>query len=699
MSALKRGAFVLMVFLVMLPASGTAAPTDDDVTDEWLGDVEDLPDTAAPIVERDAYPMDRYALDVYEPEDDEGWMDAIASAFSLSDQASEAWHFIVYQLLSGVWYVYRTVASAIIFLVDQVFTFDIVGSISSHVGTMIGEVGGQHGLGQFVTLTVIFTTFWLVYQLAYRRYRLTIVGLVTAALISAGFSLFVSNADDLIDTANDYRNLAANALLNTTTFVVDDEVSSENAAEMEPVETTDEDEEITRDSYTEEFTTEYGMSRIGNLLHDLFVVKPYMLLQFGTTNVATIGGGDPDASGDELENAVQEGENQIRDILDQEPGSDEREEVVQDAAANNAEIYGPEDNWERLGNAFLVWLPLLSITPFVAYVAIMVQVYNVGFLFVAATGVVVLIVAIFPAFRNFAMQWGFKLLYFLFMTVAMIFAAVFMFALIMIIYRVGGEEQWSYFTMVVAIAICMFAMVFLQRQIWGYKRLRTMARHPVQSATNSMNMQFQEYRQQKQAQQAMDRGSNPTGWSPSPGHQGGVTSGGHNLEVMKASMDRKSQQDPSPIKQNPHKRQKPGASPSEGSPAKGSGEREGTGMQQEQASMQRKSRDNVAPITQKHRDQQQPKQKETAATSDPSKASKRGSPSTKPASNTQTAVQRQLEEMRRKSKDPNGVVKGQPAPPKAKANQTKPDAKDAKKARNEQERIRKKNQKGPKKGE
>ena len=47
-------------------------------------------------------------------------------------------------------------------------------------------------------------------------------------------------------------------------------------------------------SYKDTSSVRYGVSRIRNLMHDLLIVKPYLLLEFGTTNYGVIGGGKDD---------------------------------------------------------------------------------------------------------------------------------------------------------------------------------------------------------------------------------------------------------------------------------------------------------------------------------------------------------------------------------------------------------------------
>ncbi|NGY93866.1 hypothetical protein F3K44_31370 [Bacillus megaterium] len=101
-----------------------------------------------------------------------------------------------------------------------------------------------------------------------------------AAILSAVFTVYVQNSDQLLGQLNNGRNALTSAVLGASTYSLGNDTSKEKSAEDQA-----------NTSYTNEDSVRYGLSQIRNLMHDLLIVKPYLLLEFGTTNYGVIGGG------------------------------------------------------------------------------------------------------------------------------------------------------------------------------------------------------------------------------------------------------------------------------------------------------------------------------------------------------------------------------------------------------------------------
>lgn len=427
----------------------------DELTTE-----SDLPETSAPVVRYNEFPSDHYQMDVYvkaeEGEEEEGFWSSM-NPFNVDDKVMKNISTFQQQILSGIWYGYMVLVNAGIYVMEQAFTFDLIGSMLSYVATFIGEIGGPYGIGQFMSFVLILTAGWLVYVFVQRQFRYAFGGLMIAAILSGFFTVYIQNSDTLLDWMNDSRNQLSNSVLNASTYnldIKDEELKTNNV--------------MYDGNISDETTVRYGLSRIRNLMHDLLIVKPYLLLEFGTTNLAVIGGAEN--SDDYTAASVQAGKDKVKSLLKAEPESAERKKFVTNNRKNS--LFEPDKTNQRIVLALLVWIPAIAILGLTGFMAVQVQVYGIAFLITAAIGVFILMLSIFPALRSFAFQWVGRLLKFLLLSVAMTFGLVLMFSFVNIVYKVGGENNWNYVQTIIAVLIIVAAMVFLNKQLWGYKVMK-----------------------------------------------------------------------------------------------------------------------------------------------------------------------------------------------------------------------------------
>jgi len=277
--------------------------------------------------------------------------------------------------------------------------------------------------------------------------------LIAAAVLSAVFTVYVQNSDQFLGQLNNGRNALASAVLGASNYSLGDDSSKERSTEDQ-----------TNTSYTNEDSVRYGLSQIRNLMHDLLIVKPYLLLEFGTTNYGIIGGGKAKSSTPEQ---IKVGKEKVKKLLSKKPGSNERTKLVQKSAKDS--LFAPEHTNKRLVLSLLIWIPALVILAMVGYLATFIQIYGVGFLLTAITGVFVLFLSIFPTLRSFAKQFVLKLLGFLMMCVGLTVLLVLLFSFVNITYKVASEHNWTYAQITVAVLIIVAALFALQKQLFGYK--------------------------------------------------------------------------------------------------------------------------------------------------------------------------------------------------------------------------------------
>lgn len=445
--------FVLATFCPI--AAHAAAP---NVMDELMPK-SDLPQTNAPLLRYNEVPLENYDIDVYVKKDDKGWFDSI-NIFNVDEKVYNNIAAFQQQILSGIWYGYLVVVNFGIFLMEQAFTFDIIDSMLSYITGFISETGGTYGIGQFMGFMMMMVAGWLVYSFAQKRYRATVSGLVMAALLSAIFTAYVQNSDQLLGQLNQARNYISGAVLTSSTYSLGD--GNEDAIRQEMVQ--DRQQDQATQSYKDTSSVRYGVSRIRNLMHDLLIVKPYLLLEFGTTNYGVIGGGKADNTSPAQ---IKKGKETIKKLLNEKPGDKERKKIVEKNAGNS--LFAPEQTNKRIVLSLLIWVPALVILAMVGYLATFIQIYGVGFLLTAITGVFVLFLSIFPAFQRFAKQFVGKLVGFLAMCVGLTVLLILLFSFVNITYKVASENNWTYAQTIVSVLIVVAAIFALQKQLFGYK--------------------------------------------------------------------------------------------------------------------------------------------------------------------------------------------------------------------------------------
>ncbi|MEK4678216.1 CD3337/EF1877 family mobilome membrane protein [Bacillus sp. FSL K6-2944] len=516
---------ILLIFaicFISLNISDVSAESPN-VMDE-LTPKSDLPETSAPIVKYNEYPIDHYELDVYidKEKKEEGFLDKI-NIFKLDEKVYSNIQTMQYEILKGIWYAYLVTVNFGIYLMEQAFTFDLVGSTLEYVSVFISQIGGKSGVGQFLSFMLILTAGWLVYSFAKREIRNTFTSLIVAALLSAFFTVYVQNSDSVIRELNDTANTISNTILSSSTYSLD-----ESAAKSERTPTNN---EILRESqYKDAQSAKYGLSRIRNLMHDLLIVKPYLMLEFGTTNLAVIGGAKN--KNEYNSQNIDAGKEKVKSLLKEKPNSNDRTDFVEKNVKDS--LFSPENTSQRIVLAFLVWIPAIVILVMVGYLSVLTQIFGIAFLITAVMGVFILLLGIFPAWRGYVKQWGGKLLAFLSMRVVYTFLLILMFSFTNIAYKVAEGNFWSYGQTVIAILIIYATAFFLQKKLFGYKLYR---KHKDQ-AKSFIRERVDEIRG-KRRQEEQQHGYSPGTYSPAYANSTGGWNGAQSPRVANAHDQRR----------------------------------------------------------------------------------------------------------------------------------------------------------------
>lgn len=494
--------------MLLIPTMVVSA---NPVMDEFAP-TRDLPDTTAPIITYDGVNIGNYSMDIYMPpeeeEDDGNWftntIDAVNPVSGLQDidkKVMEQLYVVGHMILTGIWKFYVFLVNGSLSLVESAFTFDLISQLSGHVAAFIAEVGSSNGIGQFTTAAFFFVSIWLVYVALQKQFRAGFGGLLVAAVISGVFALYVTNSDTVINAFNGARADVTNAIFDSSTYALDegqDAITEEAMMEaMTPtyggLSTTAEPDYA---DFVEQDSSLYGLSRMRNLMHDLLIVKPWLLLQFGTTDLALIGGAE-NGGNEATDDEIQAGKDRVISFLETPPNSEERASMIEDMEQSNIGTFSPGYNVDRIVTAFVTFVPALLIVPFVAIIAVLTQVHSVLFLIQAALGVFILLLAIIPIFRMMAKEWVKKLVTPLAKSIGYIFMLIVLFSFVNMIYRVSADNAWSHFETMSAVIIVALTMVVMSASILNYD-MREARRNRKQTIADRIDRHRSEHLQERQ---------------------------------------------------------------------------------------------------------------------------------------------------------------------------------------------------------
>ncbi|ULX29151.1 hypothetical protein H5U44_14535 (plasmid) [Staphylococcus aureus] len=423
---------VLMVLSVCLVGVNEAFAKEKDPISGMFpsNQDDDLPEVKSNIVGYKEHNLDNYSMDyVLEEKDDKPWYDVIG----LSEKAYNFTENSKYEILNGIWSTYKIFASVFIFLVSEAFEFTILGSIVSELADVISAIGGSSGLGKFITWAFIGVVVWLIATISKGELRKGATGVMLAIVFTALFSIYVSNAKPIIQGTSDFSQYVSNTILNTSTSVTGENQSDQAEASENDV------------------SNKEGLATMKNTLHEILIVKPWLQLEFGTTNVNEIGGGK---AGED--NKVEDGKKLINGILDHKPKSDKRNDIIKD----NKKNMSVSNNYttSRIVVAVFVYIPSFIIGISAILFAVAKQFYELGFVVGAVVMVGVLIIAIIPSFVGYlkgtAKRTGGHLL----MSIVYVFLLVLMFTLINVTYQISEEKNWNYIVTAISLSLICLGM-------------------------------------------------------------------------------------------------------------------------------------------------------------------------------------------------------------------------------------------------
>lgn len=443
-------------------------------------DDSDIPKTKAPVAGYGEYPMSHYHLDIYKPKKDKdnsnskkhapgGFQKAalwimhpkLMTKTEAKSTGSSLMTSVEMFFVNLIWRGYRWITHAGIAVLTQAFTFDLVHHMLGKVGNVIHELGT--GIKFLMSFMLFLAACFLIFKFGQGQFRSVIGSLLIAALFAAGFSWYLDHSTDVMRILNKNTNRVSNAVLNSASYSIN---------EGEAKKATGENEKKRKANDHNEYL---GVSKMHNVMHDLFIVKPYELMQYGTTDLAVIGGANPghvDADHPTQEEAKaqkgdkKDGRDHIRAILKHEPGSKKRDQAVQDQGDHS--IMWPGFISQRMSIALMIWIPSLFVVPILVILAVLEQVYSLMFLTYAVVGVFTIFMAIFPPWQSFVRGWIKNVLSTLAMKIGLAMMLVLMFTFTNIAYQLAnGTLSYGYGATMFLIIIIFVTIFAFRKRIFG----------------------------------------------------------------------------------------------------------------------------------------------------------------------------------------------------------------------------------------
>lgn len=318
--------------------------------------------TEGKIFEYNRYPLENYSLDFY--------YDA-GSAFlpwNWGDNALKVLGTAINMITNVLLSLTNLLCYFVGFIVEQAFSLDFITDILNKIKPMIQSVIGfnENGLmsngilSGFIMLLITILGCYLVYVGLLKREVTKAVSsiliFITVMFGMVGYSLF---ADRYLIKLNDFSKEVSSSMLNIGNNI--------GVIEGDPV------------------SNETVVAGIRDRLFQIQIQKPYLLLQYGTSDIKEINESDPE---------------RVSSILKYNNDTKEREEAVKKEVQNGNKNMGISGLWSRLGNVILMLILNVLFSIAILMFAGAMLYYQLLFLFYAIVLPINFLVGLVPNFSN-----------------------------------------------------------------------------------------------------------------------------------------------------------------------------------------------------------------------------------------------------------------------------------------------------------
>lgn len=454
---------VALIFALQVPAS--AETKGGSLQDNLVPQDEDAKQVGEVDLKYNEYPQHHYKLDTWV--DTEGdWM-----PWNWADGAGKQIYIALMEIINSIWNVNVLLANFTMKIVQEAFELDFVSNVTEQLGAAIQNIAGfgpggfmQKGLWPLlVTFVIGIVGAWATYVGMIKRESSRAWGGLISSIVIFVFSLgFFSNAPTILKGVNDWSSDLQSNILAVSASVVNPGSS---------------------------YTKEEGIATIRNQMFDLMVKKPYMLMQYGTTEVD---------------------ESRVKTVLSIDPLFDNekrQEEVKKEVQDQKNKMMSIDGISQRAGFVPLLFLANSIIGIFLLIVSGSIILYQMIFLALVLFAPVPLLMALVPRWKQSAFDWAMKVLHAQLMKIAIALLLTILFGISAILYRATETGDLGYLGMMLLQIIC-FVGIWAKR-----KELFNIVSTAVGNVESSTGATLQGYKQKfsdakntvRKAKHAMDK--------------------------------------------------------------------------------------------------------------------------------------------------------------------------------------------------
>lgn len=385
-------------------------PQDRDT--DYIGEVE---------LEYNKYPVHRYELDTYVDTSGD-WL-----PWNWADGAGKQIYIALMEITQAIWGLNVLLAHFTMKIVQESFQLDFVSNVVDEIGAAIQNIAGFNSNGfmanglwpLMITFILSLVGAWAAYVGMIKRESSRAWGGLISALIIFVFSLgFFSNAERILGGINDWSSDLQSKILATSASIVNPGAS---------------------------YTSDEGIATIRNQMFDLMVKRPYLLMQYGTTQVD---------------------EDRVNQMLELDPilKAEEREQKAkEEVEMQDNSMMSIDGVTQRAGFVPLLFVANTIIGLFLLMVSGSIILFQIIFLALALFSPVPLLMAIVPRWQQTAVDWLMKIIHAQLMKIGIALLLTILFGISAILYRATESSDLGFLGMMLLQIIC-FVGVWAKRK-------------------------------------------------------------------------------------------------------------------------------------------------------------------------------------------------------------------------------------------
>ncbi|MEK4925011.1 conjugal transfer protein [Cytobacillus sp. FSL R5-0569] len=417
---LKLLAVICLMFVTMqVPVAAESlqdnlVPQDRDT--QRVGEVE---------LEYNEHPQHHYELDTYIDTSGD-WM-----PWNWMDGAGNQIYIALMEMVNAIWMLNNLLANFTMVIVQEAFALDFVSSVIDQIGAAISSIAGFNSNGfmgnglwpLLITFIICMVGAWAAYVGMIKRESSRAWGGIISALIIFVFSMgFFANSAKFLGGINEWSSELQSNILGVSAGIVNPGSG---------------------------YSKDEGLATIRNQMFDLMVKKPYLLMQYGTTQIDS---------------------NRVNQILEVDPilNPEDREELVKaEVERNENTMMSASGIKQRAAFVPLLFIANTIIGVFLLLISGTIILYQLIFLVLALFAPVPLLMALIPSWKQTALNWIMKLVHAQIMKIAIALLLTILFGVSAILYRATESSDLGYLGMMLLQIICFVGVWAKRKDLFG----------------------------------------------------------------------------------------------------------------------------------------------------------------------------------------------------------------------------------------